>query len=172
MQPLKISRYERGQHFAEHCDAVDGNGSVDDETDYYCDRARAACGTRGCPHPGANRLMTIFAYLNDVPEGKGGRTRFRWVDSLPGFYDSPHPSGHRCTLLADEGQQVAIRPEAGLAVLHFPSTTAETGGVTDRNASHESEVAVDRKWVCQQFIWSHPVSHSVSIGQSVRSVSK
>ena len=31
------------------------------------------------------------------------------------------------------------------------------GGFTDRNASHESEAAVDTKWVCQSFVWSHPV---------------
>lgn len=59
LQPLKVSRYESGQRFAEHCDAVDGNGAVDDENDYYADGPRAARGTRGCPHPGANRFVTV-----------------------------------------------------------------------------------------------------------------
>ena len=44
-----------------------------------------------------------------------------------------------------------------MAVVHFPATTAESGGVTDRNASHESEEAVCTKWVVQSFVWSHPV---------------
>ena len=51
----------------------------------------------------------------------------------------------------------AKQGEAGMAVVHFPATTAESGGVTDRNASHESEEARDTKWVVQSFVWSHPV---------------
>ena len=38
----------------------------------------------------------------------------------------------RCTRLAPEGRQIAIRPERGLAVLHFPSTAPHAGGFTDR----------------------------------------
>ena len=155
LQPLKVSRYEKGQHFAEHCDAVDGDGEVDTEVDYYADRARRTRGTRACPHPGANRFVTVFVYLNDVKEG--GRTRWRWTKSVPGFYAAPAPSGMSCTTLAGEEHEVAIRPEAGMAVVHFPATTAESGGVTDRNASHESEEARDTKWVVQSFVWSHPV---------------
>ena len=77
-------------------------------------------------------------YLNDVGEGGGGCTRFRWVDSVPSFYEQPRPSGMSVTRLAPEEAQVSIRPERGMAVVHFPSTTSETGGYTDRNASHES----------------------------------
>ena len=55
-----------------------------------------------------------------------------------------------------------LERERGTAVIHFPSTTAETGGYTDRNASHESEEVLlggdTRKWVSQQFVWSHPVA--------------
>ena len=167
LQPLKISCYATGARFAEHCDAVDGNGAVDDERDYYADAARARHGTRHVPHPGANRCCTVFVYLNDVAPGGGGRTRFRWVDSVPGFYDAPAPSGMRCTRLAPAARQLAIRPEKGLAVVHFPATSAATGGVTDRNASHESEAVARRhttKWVAQQFIWSHPVAPDVLEG--------
>ena len=66
----------------------------------------------------------------------------------------------RCTHLAAEHEQLAIRPERGMAVVHFPSTSPPSGGVTDRNASHESEELRLRgvsKWVCQQFVWSHSV---------------
>ena len=43
-------------------------------------------------------------------------------------------------------------------MLHFPSTTAAHGGVTDYNAFHEAEPPEEPpcKWVAQQFIWSHP----------------
>ena len=57
----------------------------------------------------------------------------------------------------DDEAAVNVAPEAGLAVVHFPSTTPETGGITDRNAMHEAETAVDTKFICQQFIFSHPV---------------
>jgi len=157
LQPLKISCYAPGQAFAEHCDAIDGNGVVDEDADYYADRARQQRGTRQCPHPGANRFMTLFVYLNDVAEGGGGCTGFRWVGSAPSFYEQPSPSGMGVTRLAPPDAQVSIRPERGMAVLHFPSTTAETGGFTDRNASHESSEARQEKWVCQQFIWSHAI---------------
>eukprot|EP00966_Prymnesium_polylepis_P205166 4753959-Prymnesium_polylepis.1 len=57
-----------------------------------------------------------------------------------------------CTSLAPDEAQVAIRPERGMAVLHFPCTKPAAGGYTDRNASHESEAAEDTKWVCQQVV--------------------
>ena len=188
LQPLKLSRYEAGQRFAEHCDAITGAGPVDDESDYYADAARTERGTRGVPFRGANRFITLFVYLNDVSSAGGGRTRFRWAGSVPGFYDEPAPSGMGVTRLATEHEQLAIQPERGLAVrtpaapcqrpgtglrradswlhsllpspasqvIHFPATTPETGGFTDRNASHESEESIETKWVAQQFVWSHP----------------
>jgi hypothetical protein len=106
------------------------------------------------------RRQTIFVYLNDVAAGGGGRTRFRWVGSVPSFYTQPAPSGMRCTRLAPDHEQLSIQPERGMAVVHFPATSPASGGVTDRNASHESEELLLRgvsKWVCQQFVWSHSV---------------
>lgn len=153
LQPLKISRYDEGQHFAQHCDAVDGAGQVDEESDYYADAARVSRGTRSCPFPGANRFITVFCYLNSV--ARGGRTRWRWIGSVPDFYTTPGPAPMCCTALAAVPDQVSIRPERGMAVIHFPSVVPSAGGYTDRNASHESETAEDEKWVCQQFIWSH-----------------
>ena len=44
---------------------------------------------------------------------------------------------------------------------------AESGGFTDRNASHESETVLHHgttKWVAQQFIWSHPISADALAG--------
>ena len=49
-----------------------------------------------------------------------------------------------------------MAPEQGLAVVHLPAMLPSAGGYTDYNAFHESEPAVDEKWVAQQFIWSHP----------------
>ena len=133
--------------------AVDGDGTVSVEEDYYADEARVTRGTRTCPFPGANRFITVFVYLNSC--ASGGRTRWRWIDSKRDFYVEPRPAPMACTELAPDVAQVAVRPERGMAVVHFPSTVPEAGGYTDRNASHESEAADDTKWVCQQFIWSH-----------------
>jgi len=72
LQPLKISCYPTGARFAEHCDAVDGAGPVDEAGDYYADAARVERGTRQCPHPGANRCVTCFIYLNG--RRRGART--------------------------------------------------------------------------------------------------
>jgi hypothetical protein len=99
---------------------------------------------------------TIFVYLNDV--ATGGRTRWRWTEHDRTFYDAPRPSDGRVDLLHGAGDEVAVTPRRGLGVLHFPSTTAAVGGVTDYNAFHEAEPPTEpeEKWVAQQFIWSHP----------------
>ena len=44
-----------------------------------------------------------------------------------------------------------------MAVIHFPCTSASAGLIMDANADHESEPAIDTKYVCQQFIWSAPM---------------
>ena len=43
-----------------------------------------------------------------------------------------------------------------MAVVHFPCTTPEHLGPShvDPNAAHESEEAVARKYVVQQFVWA------------------
>ena len=42
-------------------------------------------------------------------------------------------------------------------MIHFPCTSASASLIMDANADHESEPAVDTKYVCQQFIWSAPM---------------
>ena len=68
------------------------------------------------------------------------------------------PGHGRTDVLNGSGPEVAVAPEAGLGVIHFPSTTPENGGWTDYNAFHEAEPPGEGcvKYVCQQFIWSHP----------------
>ena len=95
------------------------------------------------------------------------RSRWTRYDECEGgtlgrdFYDAPAP-GHGRTDLerGSGGEGVSIRPEEGLAVVHFPATTAESGGFTDYNAFHDAEPAIDEKWIAQQFIWSHPLEWS------------
>ena len=42
-----------------------------------------------------------------------------------------------------------------MAVVHFPCCRLEArGGAIDPNATHESEEAVDPKYIVQQFCWS------------------
>ena len=56
----------------------------------------------------------------------------------------------------DVSHTIDIKPKAGMAVVFFPSTVPEMGGVTDHNVLHEAEEAIDTKYICQQFIYSHP----------------
>eukprot|EP00966_Prymnesium_polylepis_P067997 1580533-Prymnesium_polylepis.2 len=50
-----------------------------------------------------------------------------------------------------------VKPKAGMAVIHFPTTTKECMGMVDELALHEGEKAVDPKYILQQFIWSDPL---------------
>ena len=111
-------------------------------------------------HSGRRRLCQS----SRVPDARGGRTRWRWINydaRLGGeagerFYESPRPGHGRTSVTEGSGHtELAVRPEEGMAVVHFPSTVAQSGGITDYNAYHESEAAEDEKWVAQQFIWSH-----------------
>jgi hypothetical protein len=61
MEALKVIRYQQGQHFATHDDAV---GQMDTKPN----------GTAWCHEPYPNRVITLFVYLNDVEEG--GETIF------------------------------------------------------------------------------------------------
>ena len=96
-------------------------------------------GVPGAPIPGVNRMVTIFIYLNDVK--RGGRTRWRWLQHDAGrrgsrddFYERPGPGSGRTDVERGAGPEVSVAPEEGLAVVHFPSTTASSGGFTDYNA--------------------------------------
>jgi hypothetical protein len=83
LQPLKISQYGTGARFAEHCDAVDGAGDVDEATDYYADRARALRGTRQCALPGANRFVVAWQRLAPAhigPATHSGCSCARWFE--------------------------------------------------------------------------------------------
>ena len=53
-------------------------------------------------------------------------------------------------------------PRAGMAVIHFPTTSLDLCGsvVPDPRTMHESEAAIDEKYVVQQFIWSVPIEPS------------
>lgn len=165
LQPLKISRYTCGERFDVHTDAWRGDllGAPPDRGDLWADVSRGEYGVQGAPISGINRMVTIFVYLTTCAQG--GRTRWRWTEydiHCPSgarlgrkFYESPGPGHGRTDVVNGAGAEVSIRPEAGTAVVHFPAVVAASGGFTDYNAYHESEAAVDEKWVVQQFIWTH-----------------
>jgi len=163
LQPLKISRYLEGARFDIHTDAWKGDlqGAPAEVDDWWADRARGEYGVHGAPISGINRVLTIFVYLTTCR--RGGRTRWRWTNydaALGGtegsrFYEEAQPGSGRTDVLGGSGAEFAIAPEEGMAVLHFPATTSQTGGYTDYNAYHEAEPAIDDKWIVQQFVWSH-----------------
>ena len=160
LEPLKVSMYGRGASFGMHEDSLLGPGAGSDPKDWNGDRPRVAEGFAECPFPGANRICTLLVYLNTVESG--GRTRWRWLKQDGGeFYSTPprplDKRSRRWTNEPDDSTAVNIAPEQGMAVLHFPATTPETGGFPDRNSAHEAEEAGETKLVAQQFIYSRPI---------------
>ena len=96
---------------------------------------------------------------------RGGETRFTHCGAHKGmngadFYDAPGPldasEDAGFSWKAKHYDEVSIRPERGLAVVHFPSLLPEYGGRGDGNAFHLASPAVDEKFICQQFIYSGP----------------
>jgi hypothetical protein len=79
LEPLKIVRYQEGECFKPHHDAKD-----------QADKRGSAI----CEVPYANRVVTMFVYLN-TPE-RGGETEFT-----------------KCGL--------KVKPRAGMGVIHFPA---------------------------------------------------
>ena len=156
LQPMKVSRYRSGERFDIHTDAIRGDlrGESPNPSDWWADKKREAHGVPGAPFSGCNRMVTIFVYLNSV--NQGGRTRWRWTGHDPSFYTDPRPGHGRVDVDAGAGTEVAVAPEAGVGVVHFPATTPESGGLTDYNAFHDAEPPVEcEKWILQQFVWSH-----------------
>jgi hypothetical protein len=158
LQNLKVSRYDNGDEFTRHTDAVP-IANKSSESDWYGDLARPAA-IRGerlgqCPFPGANRFITVFVYLNTVESG--GSTDFHWTQTDREFYKTPRPSTKERESRGQSSGGVSIQPEAGMAVIHFPAIKPELGGLTDPNASHRGAAAVDTKFIAQQFIFSHEV---------------
>ena len=98
----------------------------------------------------------------------GGHTSFRSVNDDPTFYRNPCPidyDGIPWKTPTRDSPGVDIAPEAGMAVIHFPATTPATCGYTDRNVFHAGSPAADTKFICQQFIYSHPVIYdALNIG--------
>jgi hypothetical protein len=164
LQPLKVTRYTAGQKFDMHTDAIMGDRRElpEDPTDWFADGPRSRHGVPGAPFRGCNRICTLFVYLNTVAQG--GQTRWRWTrhdQALGGthgetFYDSPGPGAGKTDGSGGSGLEIAVAPEEGLGVLHFPAVTPDAGGFTDYNAYHEAEPAIDEKWVAQQVRgWPH-----------------
>jgi hypothetical protein len=79
MEPPKLIRYKSGDHFKLHDDAAPPTFEVE-------------C----CKVPYANRVVTLFVYLNTPKSGSGGETHFPNID-------------------------LKIKPHAGMGVIHFPT---------------------------------------------------
>ena len=164
LEPTKISRYCNGQFFKKHTDA-----SFLHEKLWAYSAKLASVDEDGVQDPcrWPSRFCTCFLYLNDVETG--GRTSFKWLDgqnSVPGagiFTQSIEAlssggceatSTSMCTSDSDVASpELNFKPRAGSAVIHFPTTTLDCGCIPDPRTMHESEDAVDDKFIVQQFIW-------------------
>ncbi|KAL9178753.1 hypothetical protein ACHAXT_003884 [Thalassiosira profunda] len=107
LETLQTLRYTSGQEFKPHTDGYAGPVT--------------ACGFER-----ANRLVTIFCYLNDVE--RGGSTYFPDCD-------------------------LQVRPKKGMAVIHFPSDVELR---EDERTVHQGMPAMDEKWLLATWVWSKP----------------
>jgi len=183
LEPTKLTQYGTEQFFRLHTDAtfvkaktmwaleLRKAGLPSDP------QATAQLAAPSCAGGLPSVFCTVFVYLNDVDSG--GCTRFPYVN-VPGlpFYTDVEPgadpsvangalleryeqgfNAHFNKLLKKEEPAepgLNIRPVKGMAALHFPSLAPEFMGLMDMAAWHESEAAVDSKYILQQFIWSTP----------------
>ena len=85
----------------------------------------------------------MLIYLNDV--GEGGETRFTRLAYRPGGHGTDEPQA---------SQPLAVTPEAGKALLFFPSSSS---GAVDQRLEHEAcATACDVKWVAQVWLRQRP----------------
>jgi len=181
LDSTKITRYARGQFFRPHID-TDTRAYGDFKSNHLLklvsmgqDTAEAQAqfdaafdgptSVFSCP----DRFCSVFIYLNDVHNGgqttfskvqnltvrKGVRTAAAAVDSLRG---KSHPKG--APIAESELDCLHIKPRAGMACIHFPTTVAEYGCLRDVSTSHESEEAISPKFIVQQFIWARPIDEA------------
>merc|ERR1711972_419526 len=66
--------------------------------------------------------------------------------------------------------QLDIAPRAGMAVVHFPTTCLACNCVPDCRTMHESEAAVDTKFIVQQFVWPVPIDPDTASHEDVRAL--
>jgi len=167
LQDLKISKYLEGEEFSVHTDGICPGPDDCSKEDLFGDAVQKVKGNLYM-RAKQNRFMTVFVYLNDCE--RGGCTAFPRIGMHSGlngasFYDKPGP----CNTAVDrEGRPfdmkrvqreqcdpvLRIAPRRGLAVIHFPTLTPEYNGTVDGNVTHQSEPAIDNKYICQQFIYS------------------
>ena len=175
MQPLKITRYDEGGVFKKHTDctvALDASGSYSPQQQ---------------PDRFPNRFCTVLIYLNNCERGGRTGFRWRGQDptfyaalramraplwampatglrklaadtfSMAARVPQQQKEQAQSSSAAAERQELLITPRTGMAVVHFPCSSASAGLLPDWNAEHESEATVDTKFVCQSFIWSAPM---------------
>jgi hypothetical protein len=89
MEPLKAIRYAKGERFTPHNDGTAYLNKEHEDGIHECDKDHATCAT-----PYANRVVTLFVYLNTP--ASGGETIFM-------------------------RNGLKVQPFAGMGVVHFPA---------------------------------------------------
>jgi len=165
LQATKITCYEKGQFFGTHSDCMESPAKTwwlkrlfaDTETAEQLTAPGEACFL-------SERFCTVWIYLNDVE--KGGNTRFHsstpeednlYHAILPKLGEVFQKKTPGLPKSRSKSKDLVIKPKAGTAVIHFPTTTQEYYGMPDWLATHEGEPAVDPKYILQQFIYWEPL---------------
>jgi len=180
LDSTKVTQYKKGEFFRAHIDtAKDGGGALktqlwlevaghDPLGDKVQAHLRSAFEAPGSVGQLPDRFCSVFIYLNDVPQG--GRTTFSQLNGdsarlFNGFAEAcdilrsvrvAAPSGDAAAA-EGVGASLSIAPVSGMAVVHFPTASADYMCMPDWSTMHESEDAIMPKFIVQQFIWSMPL---------------
>jgi len=165
LQATKLSCYEKGQFFGKHSDAI-AHAFKLPWIDRLLDESATAQELTASGAAGflPDRFCTVWVYLNDVNEG--GCTRFYSSDPRDELYGTALPRMGKVLgkdvpgvpKTRSKAKDLLIKPKAGMAVVHFPTTTKDYMCMPDPLVTHESDVAVDPKYIWQQFIYSEPLN--------------
>jgi len=164
LQATKVSCYEKDQFFGKHGDDM-GQAFKVPWIHRLLDESATA---QQLTAPGAagflpDRSCAVWIYLNDVNEG--GCTRFHssapddllFSRVLPRMGKVLGKDVPGVPKTRSKAKDLLVKPKAGMAVVHFPTMTKEYMCIYDPLVVHESEVAVDPKYILQQFIYSEPL---------------
>ena len=144
LEKLNIIHYKQGAYYKPHCDEDDGPDTMNG-------------------FQNSMRLVSVIMYLNDVP--KGGATNFLNThqnideESSDDAAENDGGDGENKEVKENkEGEEnddenenkIAILPEKGMVVIHFPGTTEYE---MDDRTLHEGAEAIDEKWIAVTWMW-------------------
>ena len=126
LERVNVVRYQTGQYYRPHCDEDDGPDTMNGFEE-------------------SQRLVTLFVYLNDLPSGGGGATRF--LDCGGGEEEEEREEEE------EEKGGLCVQPKKGMGCIHFPGNKHYKH---DERTIHEGVDVIGKeneKWLMVVWMW-------------------